>query len=221
VAAHRILLVEDDTPTRERLACALSGDPRLELVGSVGSLAEGREALAELSPDVLITDLGLPDGSGLELIRNATASRAEILAMVITVLGDERTVVSAVEAGALGYLLKDGSTDYLVRSTMELLDGGSPISPSIARYLLKHLRAGGSETLPPAADDTKPRLSAREQEVLGYLVKGFTYAETSGYLGVSEHTVATHVRRIYRKLAVGSRGEAVYEALQLGLVDGS
>jgi len=143
--------------------------------------------------------------------------------MVITVFGDQETVTRALEAGALGYLLKDGTADYLVRSTLELLEGGSPISPPIARYLLGRFReeqAQPRRILPrrdPEAEEV-PHLSERESEVLEFLVKGFTYAETAKHLGVTPHTIATHVRRIYRKLAVRSRAEAVYEALQLGLV---
>jgi DNA-binding NarL/FixJ family response regulator len=219
VGLPRILLVEDEEHTRARLARALSGDSRLAFVGAEGTVAAGRAALESLRPDVLITDLELPDGSGLELIRAIETLRLPTLPMVITVFGDEKTVIEALEAGALGYLLKDGTADYLVRSTLELLQNGSPISPAIARHLLRRLHDAPS---PPgvgadlAAD--VPSLSDREREVLDFLVKGFTYAEIAGFLGVTPHTVATHVRRLYRKLAVRSRGEAVFEAIAAGLV---
>jgi DNA-binding NarL/FixJ family response regulator len=133
------------------------------------------------------------------------------------VFGDEAHVVGALEAGALGYLLKDGTAEYIGASILEMLAGGSPISPPIARHLLRRFR--GAE---PAGDgaraDDVPHLSEREGEVLRLIVKGFTYAEIAELLGVSSHTVTTHVRGIYRKLEVHSRSEAVYEALQLGLV---
>lgn len=223
VTLPRILLVEDEEHTRTHLARVLDGDPRLELVASAESYEEGLGALERFAPDVLITDIELPDGNGLDLIRHVSEQQLETLPMVITVFGDQATVTRALEAGALGYLLKDGTADYLVRSTLELLEGGSPISPPIARYLLGRFREDRGNT-PPAQskpnrpDEDAPKLSERETEVLEYLVKGFTYAETAGHLGVTPHTIATHVRRIYRKLAVRSRGEAVYEALQLGLV---
>ncbi len=217
VSLPRILLVEDEERTRTHLARVLDGDPRLEIVGSEATLSGGRRALERLVPDVLITDIGLPDGNGLELIRAIGELDFSTLPMVITVFGDEKTVTAALEAGALAYLLKDGTADYMVRSTLELLEGGSPISPPIARYLLRRLREPQKPAPPkPAAD--APHLSKRETEVLEYLMKGFTYAETAGYLAVTPHTVATHVRRIYRKLAVRSRAEAVFEARQLGLV---
>jgi DNA-binding NarL/FixJ family response regulator len=134
--------------------------------------------------------------------------------MVITIFGDEQHVVTAIEAGAMGYLLKDGSAEYIGSSVLEMMAGGSPISPPIARYLLRRFRppdAGEDDTAPP-------KLSEREHEVLTLIVKGFSYAEIARLIGVSAHTVTTHVRNIYRKLEVHSRGEAVYEALQLGLV---
>lgn len=217
----RVLLVEDDEVTRKRLAKVLEGDPRLDLAGTVSSVAEGRDALTALKPDVLVTDLGLPDGSGVELIRAIRDSGLPTLVMVITVFGDERSVVEALEAGALGYLLKDGSADYIAHSTLELVAGGSPISPPIARYLLGRL---GTKNSPPrslpsdAATGDVPALSDREGEVLRCIVKGFTYSETGNLLGITSHTVATHIRHIYHKLSVTSRGEAVYEALSLGLV---
>jgi DNA-binding NarL/FixJ family response regulator len=223
VNCPRIVLVEDEERTRSHLARVLDGDPRLELGASVATFAEGLRELEARAPDVLITDIELPDGNGLDLIRFVSEKKLETLPMVITVFGDQATVTRALEAGALGYLLKDGTADYLVRSTLELLEGGSPISPPIARYLLGRFREEKSqarETLPKRDSDSEdvPHLSERESEVLEFLVKGFTYAETAEHLGVTPHTISTHVRRIYRKLAVRSRAEAVYEALQLGLV---
>src|SRR5262245_56567381 len=174
--------------------------------------------MARDRPDVLLTDLGLPDGSGVDLIRAVRELGGGTQCMVITIFGDEQHVVSGIEAGALGYLLKDGSAEYIGDSIMEMLDGGSPISPAIARHLLKRFRPAGPAASPAIDPDTLPRLSPREHEVLTLIVKGFSYAESARLMGVSSHTVTTHVRAIYRKLEVHSRGEAVYEALQLGLV---
>jgi DNA-binding NarL/FixJ family response regulator len=215
-ARRGVLLVEDDTHTRSRLARVIEEHPRLVLLGMAGSCAEARALFARLHPDVLLTDLGLPDGDGVTLIREARARWPEVLPLVITVFGDEQHVMSALEAGALGYLLKDGTAEHIGASIVDMLGGGSPISPVIARRLLRRFR----ETPPGGAAEPGPlpRLSEREGEVLRLIVKGFTYAEIADLLGVSAHTVTTHVRGIYRKLEVHSRGEAVYEALQLGLV---
>jgi DNA-binding NarL/FixJ family response regulator len=223
MAMPAVLLVEDDAPTRARLRAALEAHPDLALAGAVGSCAEARAALAGAPPPaVLLTDIGLPDGSGIDLIRELRSARAPTQCMVITVFGDEQHVVSAIEAGALGYLLKDASAEAIGRAILDMLAGGSPMSAPVARYLLK--RFAGPEPAaaapePAAPQPGVPALSIREREVLGYIVKGFTYAEIARLTGLSAHTVATYVRRVYGKLEVHSRGEAVYEALAAGLVD--
>jgi len=215
---HTVLLVEDDDHTRARLAEVVSRHPRLRLVAAVPSLAEARTSLARVLPDVLLTDLGLPDGNGIELVRELRERQAPTLSMVITVFGDEQHVIAAIEAGALGYLLKDGSPDSIGTAILELIGGGSPISAPIARYLLKRFRPAASGVRGPGEAGNLPRLSEREHEVLTLIVKGFSYAEAARLMGISPHTVTAHVRSIYGKLEVHSRGEAVYEALQLGLV---
>ena len=221
--------MEDDPRTRERLAQVVTSQPELELVAAVDSVAEGQAALARYRPDVLLTDIGLPDGDGTDLIRSAVAAKPETLCMVVTVFGDERHVLSAIEAGALGYLLKDGRADQLAGAISEMLDGGSPISAPIARHVLRRLQPEEGAPARPAGEPPRngrrasggeeiPRLSAREHEVLRYVVKGFTVPEIARIVEISAHTVTTHVRGIYGKLSVHSRGEAIYEALQLGLV---
>jgi DNA-binding NarL/FixJ family response regulator len=215
-ATHSVVLVEDDPVTRTRIARVIEGHPQLRLAGALGTVAAARAALERELPEVLLTDIDLPDGSGIELIGWLRARNAATAPMVVSVFGDEQHVVEAIEAGALGYLLKDGDADYIAASILEMLDGGSPISPPIARYLLRRLQsapAGPGAPLGPA-----PQLSPREQEVLNLIAKGFSYAEIAGLLGLTPPTVATHTRGIYRKLDVHSRGEAVYEAIQLGLV---
>ncbi len=214
-ARYGVVLVEDDAPTRTRLAQVIDTHAELTLLGAASSCAEARALFGRVRPEVLLTDLGLPDGTGIELIREARQRWPGVLPLVITVFGDEGHVVAALEAGALGYLLKDGRPDYIAASILEMLAGGSPISPSIARHLLRRFATGPPST--EAGAETPP-LSNREGEVLRLIVKGFAYAEIAQLLGVSAHTVTTHVRGIYRKLEVHSRGEAVYEALQLGLV---
>ena len=216
MGVHTVLLVEDDANTRARLARVIEAHPQLRLIAAVGSCAEARRVLEREEPDVLLTDLGLPDGDGVALVRELRNRGSRTAAMVVTVFGDETHVVGALAAGALGYLLKDGAPDYVADSILDMLAGGSPISPPIARYLLKRFQGLEAATPPEAA--ALPRLSEREREVLTLIVKGFSYGEIARLLGVSSHTVTTHVRGIYHKLQVHSRGEAVYEALQLGIV---
>jgi DNA-binding NarL/FixJ family response regulator len=214
-----VVIVEDDEPTRQRLARAVSADDRLALVGSCGTVSDGLRLLSTYQPTILLTDLGLPDGSGLDLIRHAKASSRSTHSMVVTIFGDEDTVVSAIEAGATGYLLKDDSPRAIGDALVELVNGGSPISPAIARLLLS--RIAGATHSKAAAEVVAPRvpaLTAREHEVLNLVAKGFKFPEIARTLSVSAHTVTTHVRHIYEKLEVGSRGEAVFEAVQQGLI---
>lgn len=221
-ASHRILIVEDQEHTRNRLADAIRQHPDLELVGAAENVADGRHLLETLKPDVLLTDLNLPDGNGIELIRTA-ASGDVTESMVITVFGDEKHVLSALQAGATGYLLKDCDAVDISKAILQMRGGGSPISPSIARHLLKHFHPPQPESPPaPGGDDTTPdrgpALTRREHEVLRLIAKGFSYQEIAETLSLSVHTVTSHIKHIYRKLAVGSRGEAVYEASQIGLL---
>jgi DNA-binding NarL/FixJ family response regulator len=210
---HSVLLVEDDAVTRTRLAQAVSAHARLRLQAEAGTCSEAMTQLERQTPDVLLVDLGLPDGSGIDIIREIRRRRLETEAMVITVFGDEQHVVAAIEAGASGYLLKDGTAEYVADSILELTSGGSPISPAIARHLLRRFR---KQPASPGVQDAG--LTEREEEVLALLVKGFTFGEIGGLLGISAHTVTSHVRHIYAKLEVRSRAEAVYEAMQLGII---
>ncbi len=211
-----VLIIEDDTPTRARLADAVGATDDLELAGAVGSCDQARAFLAANdTPSVMLVDIGLPDGSGIDLIRESRALTPPPEAMVISVFGDERHVVSAIEAGATGYLLKDAAN--VADSIRKLLQGGSPISSSIARHLLKRFR--GPDAAPDTQDPALPSLTPRETDVLKLVAKGFTYAEIAGMLDLSVHTVTTHVKNTYRKLEVRSRGEAVFEAVQRGIVE--
>ena len=210
--ALRVLIVEDEHDTRRQLVSALQEDADFALAGEAASLTQGRKLLAEAKPDLLLTDLGLPDGHGIELIREAFAA-GTVLSLVISVFGDEESVLEAIRAGASGYLLKGAAPDAVADALRQVRDGGSPIHPAIARHLIQLARGTGPKPAPDA-----PKLSDRELEVLRAIVKGFTYQEIATGLGLSTATIATHVRKVYRKLAVHSRGEATYEALQLGLV---
>ncbi len=207
-----IVLVEDDPPTRERLSRALAGEPRFALLAAAGSLAEARAALARHVPTVLITDLRLPDGHGTDLIRETRQATPATEILVISVLGDERSVVTAIRAGAAGYLLKDGTPEELVGAVHDLLAGHSPISAAIARYLIRRIQG------PHEPEEEKPQLTPREIEILYGIAKGFTYNDIAEQLGLSPHTIPTHIKNIYRKLEVHSRSEAVFAALSHRLI---
>jgi len=217
-AICRVLVVEDQPETRERLAQAVAADAGLELCGSAGDCATARLLFAQQRPQVVLLDLGLPDGHGAALIRELSVQDPTALFMVITVFGDEAHVVEAIEAGASSYLLKDASAPQIGRAIRDLLAGGSPISPGVARYLLRRMHQPAPVPRPTRADPAL-QLSLREHEVLELVAKGYAYAEIGRALEISVNTVGSHVKQIYRKLAVTSRGEAVFEAMQQGLLD--
>src|ERR1700674_1769391 len=211
-----VMVVEDDPAFLTRFCKIVACDPELELFAAVGDLASARQTLTKSAPNVLITDLGLPDGSGIDLIRETARRYPATDIMVITVFGDEEHVLGAIEAGATGYILKDSLPEEFVGLIKQLIAGGSPISPIIARQLLKRFKP--EVTAQEAKPVEEAGLSARESEVLSLIAKGFSFAEIARLLIVSPHTVTAHVKKIYQKLAVHSRGEAVYEASRMGLI---
>lgn len=247
--ATRVLIVEDEPEFLRRFSESVMADARLQLVGAVST---GRAALALLdaeSPDVILVDLGLPDMNGTEVIRHATQRHPGCDCIVVTLFADDSHVMASLEAGATGYLLKDASNERIVAAIQEVLEGGAPISPSIARRVLTRFRqgapaaagtvpapvggavvptaggAGGAGASGPSAASSAPQaaaaaslLSERETQILQLVAKGFSFDTVGELLSISPHTVVTHVKKIYRKLAVHSRGEAVYEASQMGLL---
>jgi DNA-binding NarL/FixJ family response regulator len=138
--------------------------------------------------------------------------------MVVTVFGDEEHVLASIEAGAAGYLLKDASEESFLSSLRELMAGGSPISPIIARRLLKRFQPKAMVAATADVPESDINLSEREREILVLASKGYNYPEMGKLMGISPHTVTSHVKKIYRKLAVHSRGEAVFEAHRMGLI---
>jgi DNA-binding NarL/FixJ family response regulator len=210
------MIVEDDPSFFNCFCRIVTSDPEFELFAAVRDGASARDTLERGAPDVLLVDLGLPDMSGIEIIRETARRYPDTDIMVVTVFGDEEHVLASIEAGATGYLLKDSLPEEFTDLIKELRGGGSPISPIIARQLLNKLRPPGGT--PDAGAYACSTLSARESEILSIVAKGFSFAEIARLLGISPHTVTTYVKKIYQKLAVHSRGEAVYEASRMGLI---
>lgn len=175
------------------------------------TLREARQALAQMpAPDIALVDLGLPDGSGVELIGEIQRRSPATLCVVASIYDDDSHLFPALRAGARGYLLKDQPRDTLVRALVGIVTGQPPLSPAIARKLLTHFHA-------PLEDQGEP-LTAREKEVLTIIAKGLTMNEVANVLGLSRNTVASYVKEIYRKLNVSSRAEAALTARHMGLV---
>ena len=211
-----VALVEDDRDTRARLASSIRAQPSLALVAEYATGTEALEGLDSGAPDVLLVDLGLPDVSGLEVARFVAGRHPDCDILVISIFGDEANVLAALEAGARGYLLKGSLQHDIAFDIQDIRNGGSPLSPIIARQVLKRLRAPGDTSRRAGEDEAT--LTAREGEILNAISRGFSYAETAQMLGISVGTVHTFLKRIYRKLAVHSKTEAVFEANRLGLI---
>ncbi len=207
------MVVEDDPATLSSLEAKLAELSGFEVVGSAESLAQARSLLSRIEPTLLLTDLALPDGDGVTLIEECTTQHPQTLILVFSVFGDERRVLSAIEAGARGFLLKTQSGIALEQALTEILRGGAPISPAIASHLIRQY----APDRPRAA--AEPRLSERELEVLTLAARGYTYDEIAGLLEISRNTVGSYTKRIYEKLSVHSKSQAVFEGMRLGLVD--
>ena len=223
----RVLIVEDEPEFMRRFSNAVLGDPALSLVASVSTGEAGLAMLDLQAPDVLLVDLGLPDMEGVQLIRHVALHHPDCDVLVVTMFADDDHVVASIEAGACGYLLKDASAERIAASIHELRAGGAPISPGIARRILTRIRmrtgpAPGQADPPAATGAARPAeqspLTPRESELLQMIAKGYTFDTIGTLLEISPHTVVAHVKKIYRKLAVHSRSEAVYEASQMGLL---
>ena len=202
-----VLVVEDDSRARAFFEASVQRSPRLLWLGSAGTVQEALAWLGRTTiiPDVLLVDLGMPDGTGLDVIRDAVTRFPGCEPLVVSVFGDEENVLASIEAGA------------------------SPISPMIARRVLAKYRSLQSAAVPgvvvpgvpPEAvseDADRGLLSGREHEVLTLIARGFSYAEIARLKGLSVHTVQTHIKNLYGKLAVHSKSEAVFEATRLGLL---
>lgn len=215
LAPYRLFVVEDDPHTRKRLVALAEQDDRLKVVGEAGDLAGALQMMAVVQAcDAALIDLGLPDGDGADLIQQLSALPDGPCTLVISVFGDERHVVRAIEAGASGYLLKDSDEISLADAIVRTILGESPINPAIARHLLRRFQQPTNNDITPPSP-----ITPRETEVLTLIARGYSNAEIAKVLELATNTVTSHTKSIYRKLAVGSRSEAVFEATQMGLIN--
>ncbi|MFM7703954.1 MAG: response regulator [Rubrivivax sp.] len=212
-----LLIVEDERLLRESLV----EDARASAPGwnvlAADSLGSAQQLVRTHRLDAAFLDLGLPDGDGSRLIRQISLTYPACEILVITVFADEQRVLRSLEAGASGYVLKTDLPQYVGRLLSTIESGGSPLSPSIARRLIERLRPAAPRGV---AHEGEQRLSTRESEILALCAKGLRYAEIATALGLSVHTVNTHLKAVYRKLMVNSRAEAVFEARRSGLLEG-
>ncbi len=213
VTVKQGLIVEDLPDARDWLiAVMVEAFPGIE-IHTAGTLGSARATIVNRLPDVALIDIGLPDGSGIDLIAELNRDHPQVMSIVTSVFDDDTHLFAALGAGASGYLLKDQSRDDLTEMLRRIADGQPPLSPAIARRLLGFF--GPKE----AMDDT--HLTSRERDVLALIAKGYTTAKVAEYLGITRNTASGYVKVIYRKLNITSRAEAALEASRRGIISSS
>jgi DNA-binding NarL/FixJ family response regulator len=208
----RVAIVEDQHEVREGLAVLINGTPGFKCTGNYRTMEEALRVLEKEPPDVLLTDLGLPLMSGTEGIRILKDRRPDLPILALTIYNDEEDIFEALCAGASGYLLKNTTPARLLDCIREVLDGGAPMSPEVARKVVRLFR----EISPPAKSDYQ--LTPQETELLKLMIEGHNYKSAAAKLGITINTVSFHVRNIYAKLQVHSKSEAVAKALRNRLI---
>jgi two-component system NarL family response regulator len=205
----RISLIEDDRAFAAEVGRAIQANERFELLGQAHRGRDGIDLVSKQPPDVLIIDLGLPDMSGIDCIVALRRLHANLKILCLTVFEDDESILAAIQAGANGYLLKDTTLDLLFLEIQVIMLGGASLTPRVAHRMAGHFRAR-SETQSPLSD--------REGEVLHYVALGFHYKDIADELDITVHTVRRTIERIYSKLNVHSRAEAIVKGRRNGLL---
>lgn len=216
----RVLLIEDDQDMRQIIRAELNSDARIMLAGEGGSVRDGRRLIDTHAFEVMLVDLRLTDGSGFELIEYMKKKRPLAEAVVVSVLDDDEHAVRAFELGATGYLQKSSWFGNFAQAILQVVNGGASITPGLARRLLKRIASPSIQPDRGEPEDMEfQALTARETEVLRTISAGYTSAEAGNRLGISEQTVNSHIKNIYRKLQVRTRAQAVCRATRWGLLE--
>ena len=206
----RLVIVEDDPLLLENLTLLLSGEGGITVAGSYHSAEEALKLFRSAKPEVMLTDIGLPGMSGVELIKKAKDAMPGLEIMAHTVFEDRENVFAAIKAGASGYLLKGSSPREIIESIHALYKGGAPMSPKIARKIIVELQDD------VASDEFL--LTSRETEIVKLIEEGLTYKEIGERLSISTHTVHTHIKNIYEKLQAKNRHDAISKARKKGII---
>ena len=208
---NNVLIVEDISETRQWLTNIVTDTFGKTNVDTAGTVRDGIKLTSENEYDLALVDLGLPDGTGLDVLRFIKSNCPKTLCVITTVMGDDAHIVAALSAGAQGYLLKEQPAVMISKQLAQLAEGLPALSPSIAQRIMEHFRLTG-----PAAE-AESSLTAREQEVLALIGRGMRNVDVADALNLAETTIASHIKSIYRKLGISSRAEASWHATQLGL----
>ena len=213
----RIVIFDDNKDIRNSISLLLGTEPTFEVVGSLRDAERCVEEVSALRPDVILMDLEMPGLNGIEAIRLLKKAVPQVQILVQTVFEDDCRIYDSIVAGASGYILKGQLNNGLIGAIKDLRSGGSPISPSVARKVLNFMREGDNRKVKPKAM-VDYRLTAREKEVLTYLVNGLSYKMIAGELNISYETVRSHMKNIYEKLHVASLTEVVAKAINHNIV---
>ena len=198
-----VAVVEDDVSIREVFVSWLQEESGFTCVGAFANAESAIASLADTQPDVALVDINLPGQSGIECVRTLKRLRPETQFVMLTVYKDSTHIFDALSAGATGYLLKDTPREALINALREVYSGGSPMTSNIARMVVQALHQPKSNTM------VSDQLSKRQNEMLSLLAQGYSYKEIGETMSIRPHTVNTYIRRIYEKLHVQSRGQAV------------
>ncbi|MGV6802368.1 MAG: response regulator [bacterium] len=207
-----VAIIEDDPSMLQYLISVVDLESDYTLIGTASSVQESQKLLQK-KPDIVLTDLGLPDGDGLEIVKNATHDSKFV---VMSVRSDKNSVLSAIKAGAKGYIIKYDPPGHILDVLRSVQNGGSPLSDQASRHLVTHLADNHRTTTQNS--QVKFSLTDRECTLLTIFSEGHTYREAAKKMHISEHTVSDYVKKIYRKLDAKSRSEAVYKAIKHDLI---
>ena len=212
-----ILLLEDLPEIRAWLRSLVVQVFPTAQVSEASRVHDALELVSAIKFDLALVDLGLPDGSGVDVVTKLRDVQPETQSVVVTIHDDDEHLFPALQAGAFGYILKEQPRELITEQLQRISQGEPPLSPSIARRVMAHFTSAKSR--PQASLNALPTVSLteRESEVLLRVAKGYTLPEIGVQLGLSRHTIADYVKQIYRKLNVSSRAEAALEAQRLGL----
>lgn len=213
MTAARVVIVEDHPMYGEGLRATLDGDPGLSVVALATTAAEGAAAARDLVPDVLVVDLGLPDGSGLSVVTEAARTSPSSGVLVLTSYDDDQHVYAALRAGARGYLVKTAAADELLRAVRTVAAGDATFSGTVMARITRHVATGGRSSDPGPF----PLLTPREREVLRLMAQGHSNAYIADHFVLSLKTVRNHVSAVLAKVGAHSRAEAVALARDAGL----
>lgn len=209
-----VLIYEDNESLRSSLVALLSRETEFHIAGDYSECTELENHLLHLRPDVVLMDIDLPEINGIEGVKKIRSINSTVPVLMLTVFDDTSSVYDALYAGANGYLLKKYISTRLVTSIKDVLEGGSPMSPAIARLIIDSIKQKG-----PKKTVLDYNLTSREIEVLVSLAMGNSYKMVADDLTISLDTVRTHIKHVYEKLHVQSQGEAISKALREGLID--